>query len=124
VRDFIEASRAWAKRLPAKEKTWLKLAAGTPVVIHNELFGTRAHPANHQPHVPSAADLLIPKSMLDALPAEKKMVVKSPHQGAVRRWYRLEGLLHDAGDNLIDGWVCDEEGVTPWVSPGTGKATT
>jgi hypothetical protein len=117
VRDFIEASRAWAKRLPAKEKTWLKLAAGTPVVIHNELFGTRAHPANHQPHVPSAADLLIPKSMLDALPAEKKMVVKSPHQGAVRRWYRLEGLLHDAEDNLIDGWVCDEVGVTPWVSP-------
>ena len=67
--------------------------------------------------VPSAADLLIPKSVLDALPAEKKLVVKSAHQGAVRRWYHLKKLFHDVADNLIDGWVCDEEGVTPSVSP-------
>jgi len=32
-------------------------------------------------------------------------------------WYRLDGLLHDVDGVLLDGWVREEVGVTPWVSP-------
>ena len=32
-------------------------------------------------------------------------------------WYRLNGLLHDVNNTLLDGWVREEVGVTPWVNP-------
>ncbi|KKX58911.1 hypothetical protein PU99_22035, partial [Pseudomonas putida] len=36
VEVFIVASRAWAQRLPARERTWLKLAKGTAVMAHRD----------------------------------------------------------------------------------------
>ncbi len=114
---FIEASRAWAKRLPDKDKTWLKLAKGTAVVTHEDNpTAARLQMASASSPL-SAADLLLPKSVLDALPADRKVQVPASPSHNARTWYRLDGLLHDADNNLLDGWVREEVGVTPWLSP-------
>ncbi|HEF4762722.1 TPA: hypothetical protein SAN82_005197 [Pseudomonas putida] len=114
---FFAASRAWAERLPDKDKTWLKLAKGTAVVAHQEqLTGSKLSALRAESPL-SAADLLVPKSLLDGLPAERKIHVPGDHDRKARNWYRLDNLLHDADDNLLNGWVCEEVGVTPWLSP-------
>lgn len=117
IEAFIDDCRAWAQRLPEKEKTWLKLAKGTPVVAP-EGNSTAAQLLLSIAGSPlSAADLLVPKTLLDALPADRKIQVVATPTRKARNWYRLENLLHDADNNLLDGWVCEEIGVTPWISP-------
>ncbi|WP_223456816.1 hypothetical protein, partial [Pseudomonas sp. GL-RE-19] len=114
---FIEASRAWAQRLPDKDKTWLKLAKGTAVVTHEDnATAARLQMASASSPL-STADLLLPKNVLDALPADRKIQVPASPSHNARTWYRLDGLLHDADNNLLDGWVREEVGVTPWLSP-------
>jgi GH24 family phage-related lysozyme (muramidase) len=117
VEVFIKNSRAWAQRLPATSKTWLKLAKGTPVVAHQEHFSPQYPPTLSAASTPSDADLQIPKSLLDDLPAELKITVPAAWDRKTCNWYRLDGLLHDANNTLLKGWVCEEVGVTPWVSP-------
>jgi predicted chitinase len=114
VEGFIDASRAWAQQLPASDKTWLKLAAGTAVVPHQKGFGVTQCPVPNGASPVSGADLLLPKALLDSLPPESKM---THVQGKASRWYRLDGLLLDADNHPLDGWVCETVGVTPWVSP-------
>jgi predicted chitinase len=117
VEAFIEASRAWAQCLPEKDRTWLKLAKGTPVVApeRNTTAALLQEASASSPR--SAADLLVPRKLLDALPADRKIQVPASPTRKARTWYRLENLLHDADNKLLDGWVCEEPGVTPWVSP-------
>ncbi|WP_341522384.1 hypothetical protein AABC73_02865 [Pseudomonas sp. G.S.17] len=117
VKAFIAASRAWAQRLPATSKTWLKLAKGSAVVTHQERFNAKQPPTLNAPHALSDADLLVPKSLLDGLPPEKKIAVAATPDKKACNWYRLDGLLHDANNTLLDGWVREEVGVTPWFSP-------
>ena len=117
VDTFIEASRAWAQRLPATGKTWLKLAKGTPVVTHQARFNATQPPTLNAAHTPSDADLWVPKSLLDGLPVEKKIVIPATADRKAYNWYRLDGLLHDSNSQLLDGWVREEIGVTPWVNP-------
>lgn len=107
---FLEASREWAKRLPEKDRTWLKLAKGTPVVTAHQGSGP---PSVAVAGTPSGNDLLVPRSLLDGLRAEDKRVVA----GEKFNWYRLTGLLNDDAGKPLDGWVCEKVGVTPWVSP-------
>ncbi|WP_052024673.1 hypothetical protein, partial [Pseudomonas sp. G5(2012)] len=116
VEAFIEASRAWAQHLPEKDRTWLKLAKGTPVVAPEGHTAAQMQMASDS-SPRSAADLLIPKKLLDDLPADRKIQVPANPTRKARTWYHLENLLHDADNNLLDGWVCEEIGVTPWVSP-------
>ena len=117
VELFIEASRAWAPRLPEKDKTWLKLAKGTPVVApEGNLTATQLQIASASSPL-SAADLLVPKTLLDKLPADHKLQMPASPTRKACTWYRLEGLLHDANNAPLDGWVREEIGVTPWVSP-------
>ncbi|MEQ7921635.1 hypothetical protein ABQX22_20750 [Xanthomonas sp. WHRI 1810A] len=116
VDSFIEASRAWAKRLPPSSKTWLKLAKGTPVVAHQDRFNAQQPPSLKAPNTPSAGEALLPKTLLDGLPADKKIKVSATDGNNACTWYRIDGLLHDAENNLLDGWVC-EDNATPWVSP-------
>jgi hypothetical protein len=78
VTSFIAASRAWAQRLPASSKTWLKLAKGTAVVAHQAHFSARQRPILDDNCLFSDADLLIPKSLLDGLPLTRKS--QSPPQ--------------------------------------------
>ncbi len=115
--DFLEESRAWAKRLPAKEKTWLKLKAGTEVVFHRDNFGNRAHPTNVHPHLVSEHDLLVPKSLLDNLSAENKIHRPKTDTAEGCTWYRLESLFHDAEGHLVDGWVKVMQETACWISP-------
>jgi predicted chitinase len=119
VEAFIDASRVWADRLPEKDRTWLKLAKGTPVVPP-ESNNTAAKLQMASASSPlSAADLLVPKKLLDDLPTDRKIQVPATPTREARTWYRLANLLHDANNNPLDGWVCEEPGVTPWVSPWT-----
>jgi hypothetical protein len=115
---FLVASRAWAQRLPASERTWLKLAKGTAVMAHRDGASATRWPVPSKTDPVSDADLLIPKSLLEGLPAEDKFSV--PATSSDRKalnWYRLDGLLHDAAGNLLNGWVREDVGDTPWVSP-------
>ncbi len=114
---FIEASRAWADRLPATGKTWLKLAKGTTVVTHQASFNATQPPTLNAANTPSDADLWVPKSLLNSLRAEDKIVIPATADRKAYNWYHLDGLLHDANNTLLDGWVREEVGVTPWVNP-------
>ena len=117
VTVFIEACREWAQRLPDEHKTWLKLVKGTPVVTHQDRYAATHPPSLHADHHLSGSDLLIPKRVLDDLPAERKIALPAAGGQKACHWYRLDGLLSDADDNVIEGWVREEVGVTPWVSP-------
>lgn len=117
VQAFIAASRFWAKRLPAQDKTWLKLTKGTAVVAHQENTTAAKLKIWSATSPLSAADLLVPKSLLEGLPTDRKIQVAASDSRKACNWYRLDGLLHDADNNLLDGWVREEVGVTPWLSP-------
>ncbi|WP_447748197.1 glycoside hydrolase family 19 protein [Pseudomonas nicosulfuronedens] len=117
VETFIKNSRNWAKDLPASGKTWLKFAKGTPVIAHQDSFDASHPPSPTATGTPTGTDLLLPKSLLNGLRAEYKIQVAATGSEKARHWYRLEGLFNTAGFTQLDGWVCEEVGVTPWVSP-------
>lgn len=118
VEAFFTKSREWADRMPEKDKTWLKLEKGTKVVVHQASYSKTTPPNSAHPHVLSGAPLLIPRALLDGLPADRKITVAASQSTKARNWYRLDNLLLDAnGENIPMGWVCDEVGVTPWVNP-------
>jgi len=117
VEAFTAKCRAWELELPSKERTWLKLAKGTVVVAHQERFGDKQPPAASDAHAISDANLLVPKVVLDGLASTHKIVVPASDGRKACNWYRLDGLLNDATNNLLTGWVKEEVGVTPWVSP-------
>ncbi|WP_429213706.1 hypothetical protein [Metapseudomonas resinovorans] len=118
VERFFNECRDWAKRMPEKDKTWLKLEKGTQVVTHQAGYSSATPPSPAHPHVSSGARLLIPRSLLNGLSADKKIAVPATDATKARNWYRLDDLLIDAdGNNIPVGWVCDEIGVTPWVNP-------
>lgn len=117
VKTFLRLSRLWADKLPASSRTWLKLVKGTPVVAHQGTFSSKKPPTLKAAGHLSAAQLLLPKSLIDGLPAERKIAVPASGDSKACNWYRLDGLLHDADNNLLDGWVREEVGGTPWLSP-------
>jgi predicted chitinase len=117
VETFIDSSRAWAQRLPVVGKTWLKFAKGTAVVAHQDRFNAKQPPTLRDACTLSDADILVPKSLLDGLSADKKIVIPATPDRKASNWYRLDGLLHDADDRLLDGWVREDVGINPWVSP-------
>jgi predicted chitinase len=119
IEAFIDASREWAKRLPEKDKTWLKLPVGTPVVPSEGNHTAGLLQASSESSPRSAAELLVPKKLLAGLPADQKIQVPATSTRKARTWYHLKHLLHDADNNLLDGWVCEDPGVTSWVSPWT-----
>lgn len=117
VSDFLTASRAWAQRLAPTQKAWLKLVRNTPVVPHQAHYSAR-HPPLATPTTPrSATHLLIPKNLLDSLPDDRKITLPATRLNGACHWYRLDGLLNDANNQLLDGWIREDVGVTPWFSP-------
>lgn len=117
VDQFIRECREWAPKLPATSKTWLKLVKGTPVVAHQDHFSTKQLPTLSTADAVSDADLLIPQSLLDSLPTAEKITVPATAGHKAYNWYRLNQLLNDVDNKLLNGWVREEVGVTPWVSP-------
>ncbi len=117
VGRFIAECRIWEKGLPAKDRTWLKLAKGTVVVAHKDHFGEKRPPAQNDESQLSSADLFVPRSLLDGLPSTHKIAVSEVGERKACNWYRLEGLLNNAKNQLLDGWVKVEKGVEQWTSP-------
>lgn len=116
VETFIKDCRAWAQKLPATSKTWLKLAKGTKVIPHQDSFKKESPPTLQAEGTESGNDLLIPRSLLDGLRPESIIQVPAKNGANALNWYRLDGLLNSANYTSLDGWVCEEVGVTPWVS--------
>lgn len=117
VEDFMNASRLWAERLPSNERTWLKFITGTPVVAHQDTFSASRLPLLSYPHAFSGSDLILPKSLLDSLPADHKIHLPADDQRDARTWYRIERLFNGTDGVPLDGWVLEEEGRTPNYSP-------
>ncbi|WP_152224120.1 hypothetical protein [Pseudomonas sp. SCB32] len=120
VETFFKNSREWAKDLPEKEKTWLKLEKGTKAVTHQDSYSTATPPNFSHDHSLSSAPLLLPRSMLEGLAKDRKIKVPANEHSRAKTWYRLENLILGADRKVLpDVWVCDEEGTTPspWVSP-------
>lgn len=117
VERFIEQCRSWEKGLPAKDRTWLKLAKGTIVVAHKDHFGEKRPPTLNDENQLSGADLFVPKSLLDGLPSSHKIEVSEAGERKACNWYRLEGLLNNVTNQLLDGWVRVEKSVEQWTSP-------
>ncbi len=117
VDKFIKDCREWALKLPAASKTWLKLVKGTVVAAHQDHFSATKLPTFNATDAVSGTDLLVPKSLLDNLRATEKITVPATEGRKAYNWYRLDLLLNDANNHLLSGWVREEVGVTPWVSP-------
>ncbi|NWE04231.1 MULTISPECIES: hypothetical protein [Pseudomonas] len=117
VEKFIKKCREWELNLPTTSKTWLKLVKGTAVVAHQDHFNAKRLPSFSAADAVSGANLLVPKSLLDSLPAAEKITVPAAEGRKACNWYRLQQLLNDSNNTLLDGWVREEVGVTPWVSP-------
>lgn len=117
VGRFIAQCRIWEKGLPAKDKTLLKLAKGTAVVAHKDHFGEMRPPTQNDESQSSSADLFVPKSLLDGLPSTHKIAIPEAGEREACNWYRLEGLLNDEKNKLLDGWVRVEKGSEQWKSP-------
>ncbi len=121
VPAFIEASRAWAQRLPDAEKTWLHFPTGTMVIADQPHFGIAQPPSKYWQNSLSAAPLSLPRNLIDSLPAENKLHVPAKHGEAACTWYRLDGLFHDTNRTLLSGWVCEHAEGVEWHSPWAWK---
>ncbi|MBA1258945.1 pesticin C-terminus-like muramidase [Pseudomonas oryzihabitans] len=122
VPAFIERSRAWAVRLPESDKTLLKIHAGASKLITHRPEIDASHPPRiGDPGVQVGVDLILSQAQLDALPAADKITVAARNEGGVytseQRWWHLKGLLADANETSIEGWLCEQEFITSRHSP-------
>lgn len=122
VPAFIERSRAWAVRLPESDKTLLKIHAGaSKLITHRPEIDANHPPRIGDPGVQVGVDLILSQAQLDALPAADKITVAARNEGGVytseQRWWHLKGLLADANETSIEGWLCEQEFITSRHSP-------
>lgn len=122
VPRFIAKSRAWAARLPAEQKSLLKVYKGASKLIrHHEAINASNPPRLSDAGTVVGVDLIIPQILLDKLPADRKLQVSTPVPGSstprVTNWWRLDNLLADASGNSISGWLAEQEPITTRHSP-------
>lgn len=122
VPAFISESRTWAQNLPAEEKTLLKIHAGASKLIpHRDDVKSDNPPKLSDEGAEIGVDLILPQSLLDALPAEAR--IKIPVSNAATgcapetNWWRLDGLLADKDGQPINGWLSEQEFITTRHSP-------
>ncbi|WP_443192195.1 hypothetical protein [Pseudomonas indica] len=127
VPAFIARSRAWAAQLPDQQKTLLKVYKGASKLIpHREGINANNPPKTSDAGTAVGFELIIPQSLLDSLPADRKLQVSTTVPGSttpqVTRWWRLDNLLADSSGNPINGWLAEQEPITtrhsPWEWPG------
>jgi len=117
VPAFIARSRAWASRLPDDQKTLLKVYKGaSKLITHRDDINAENPPKLDDDGTQIGVDLIIPQSLLDGLPASRKIQAKDGADDTMY-WWRLDGLFADADGNPIDGWLAEQELITTRHSP-------
>lgn len=117
VPAFIARSRAWASRLPDDQKTLLKVYKGaSKLITHRDDINAENPPKLDDDGTQIGVDLIIPQSLLDGLPASRKIQAKDGADDTMH-WWRLDGLFADADGNPIDGWLAEQELITTRHSP-------
>lgn len=122
VPGFIAQSRAWANRLPADQKTLLKVYKGaSKLIAHRDDINAGNPPKLSDNGSQIGVDLIIPQALLDGLPAANKIQVKASVGGGITpsttSWWRLDGLFADENGNSIDGWLAEQDMITTRHSP-------
>ncbi|MFZ5957923.1 ImcF-related family protein, partial [Pseudomonas knackmussii] len=127
VGGFIHFCREWAQRLPASGKTWLQVPKGTPIAPDRVDLSAERYPIVDTDTPRSAAELYLPKSLLDGLKPEHKLAIPAKDGRKACTWYRLENLLHDEQKGLrrwrpLDGivWALNETQRDDVATLGTG----
>lgn len=122
VPAFIAKSRARAASLPAEHKTLLKIHKGASKLIPPREDITSSNPPKiTDDGVTIAVELSIPVSVLESLPAERKIQVSETVVGSatprITHWWRLDNLLADDAGNRISGWLAEQDLITSRHSP-------
>ncbi|WDH35288.1 pesticin C-terminus-like muramidase [Pseudomonas chlororaphis] len=109
IKAFIDQTKEQAVRLPATEKTLVKILPDTPLITHVPGMNASNPPKANDASKKVGYGLLIPVSVLEALPAEKKIKAPVVMNGVTTytQWWHLEGLLADAQGESIDGWFAE-----------------
>ncbi|MEK0364439.1 hypothetical protein [Pseudomonas sp. CBC3] len=122
VPTFISESRTWALNLPEEEKTRLKVHAGASKLIpHRDDIKAGNPPKLTDDGAEIGVDLILPQSLLDALPAEAKINIPASKTATgcspETNWWRLDGLLADKDGQPINGWLAEQKLITTRHSP-------
>lgn len=122
VPRFISESRTWAQNLPEEEKTLLKVHAGaSKLVPHRDDIKVGNPPKLTDEGAEIGVDLILPQSLLDALPAEAKIQIPASNTAVgcspETNWWRLDDLLADKDGQPINGWLAEQELITTRHSP-------
>lgn len=115
VPAFISESRAWAQNLPAEEKILFKIHAGASKLIpHRDDITSQNPPKLTDEDTEIGVDLILPQSLLNALPAEFSIKVAASDTATggspETHWWRLDELLADKDGNPISGWLYNPHG--------------
>ena len=126
IEKFVSLTQGQATALPDAQKSLLKIHKDTKLITHRQDISVTNPPQANDAGVVIGYDLVVPSSVLEAMPDSKKIkqTVTTPSSGtspatsSTTRWWRLEGLLGDAHGNPISGWVCEKDLMTtrhnPW----------
>ena len=119
VKAFMALSKSKASALPTIEKTLVKIPKDTPLITHVQGMNAENPPKVSDPSQKVGYAFVIPLSMLEALPAEKKIKVPVVMAGSTTYtyWWRIDGLLGDAEGNGIDGWFAEPDTALSRHSP-------
>ena len=117
VPSFISESRKWAHNLPAEKKSLLKVHAGaSKLICHRGDINSENPPKQSDEGFEIGVDLILPQSLLDALPNEAKIRVPANNTAYSHSretiWWRLDDLLADKEGQPISGWLPEQELIT------------
>jgi hypothetical protein len=122
---FVAKSKEAAKALPAEQKTLVEIHASTKVIPHQAGFTKDNPPLISMAGEVTGYNQIIPLSVLESLPAENKIKIETPQQGGsptVVNWWHLEGVLGGTNNQVLNGWVREQELIStrhnPWEWAG------
>lgn len=119
VKAFTQQSRANAARLPAAERTLVKIPKGSRLITHSPCINATHPPKASDPGMIVGYDFLIPLGALTSLPAEEQIKESVAMSGSttITHWWHPKGLLGDEQGNGIDGWFAEPDPTLSRHSP-------